>query len=616
MNEVLVGDIETNGLLDKVDLKLHMVQIGTLAGEDATVYGDHDLCDAPLKEGLERLRDCEKAYFHNGLDFDYRALVRLAPGTLRREQLVDTLIMARMAFPHRHRHSLESFGADSGSYKSTYDGDYSEITQDFVDYSRQDIHAGRALARLLIKELQGQDEAIAVEHAVAWWIRKQEATGFHLDVEKAERLYLDLLATKQETERDLKALFPSRWVSRGSVISRANNSKFGYTKGSEFTRVEWEEFEPGSRVKAANRLVDAGWKPKKFNARGPELDDDVLEALSLRYPAAAKLRTYYEVEKQVAEIGGNNGWLKKVTPAGTVHGRVNTVGAYTIRMSHSGPNMAKIPKADGFRDCWIPRPGWWLVGCDGEGIQARGMAHYLHTWDGGNYTKIITTGSKDDRTDIHSLNASAIEREAGWPKDMGWGDRRDTSKNCNYAIYFGAQDPRLGQTYKDGVIRAGLKPPRVPNRELGTAIRRGISHNMIGLFTPTKTRSRSLVGLVEETFEKQGFIRGLDGRKLFPPSKRNALVTLIQSFEAIVMKHALVIWADEVAPGLHLEYGRDWEMVANVHDEIQFQCPTEDLAKRVGEAFGNCITMAGERLGSKCPLAGSWAVGKNWHETH
>lgn len=619
MGEFLIADCETDGFLDKMT-KLHMIQLGSIDDPtDNVVYGDHPLCDRPLAEGVDRLRAADRLYFHNGIRFDRPAIERFHPGAVPREKLWDTLIMSQLAFPKRFQHSLKSWGLDLHVQKDEYTGDYQEITQDFVDYARQDIITGRAMTKHLLDHipLPESEEALRTEFSAAYWVWVQEQTGFHLDVAGAEKLYWGLVAKKRDLEAKLRAEFPPRWKSLGLQVSWATNSKFGYTKGSEWTRVVWDEFEPSNRIKAAERLVELGWKPKEFNQRGPVMDDEVLEVLSTRFPAAALMREYFGAEKQAAEIGGDGGWLKNLDDQGRVHGRVRSLGAYTQRMAHSQPNMAKIPKAPGFRDLWIARPGWWLVGCDGEGIQARGMAHYLHPWDGGHYARIIDQGRKEDRSDIHSLNVAGIEKEVGWPAEMAFGHQRDTAKNCNYAVYFGAQDPRLGATYKAGIMNyAGLRPPRVPNRELGGAIRRGISHNMRGLFFPTPNRSKSLSELVEETTKKRKWLKGLDGRRLHPPSPRLALVTLIQSFEAIVMKTALRIWADEMAPKAGLEYGVHWEMVANVHDEIQFQCPTERMARHVGRRFAHCIWLAGRRLGALCPLKGDFTVGRNWHETH
>lgn len=625
MGEHLVCDTETDNLLDAVT-KLHMIQVGTLDGEDVTIYADGlDYAEIerarggvmvggteltltcpirPLSEGIARLRAADVLYFHNGIGYDQVISDRFLEGVVTRGKLWDTLIMARL-LTRELQNSLEAWGRRLGVHKGDFNGPWDRCTAEMLAYSQQDIPAGRALTRHLLALAPGAERALATEHAVAYWMRRQEETGFTLDEVGCRDLHIELQAKLRGLETKLRVAFPPRWTNAGLVIPKASNGPRGVTKGVPYTRVLWEEFSPASRQAIAGRLQEAGWKPREFTPGGaPTVDEETLMALAGKFPAAALLADYFDTGKQAAFVGSWLGFARK----GKVHGRINTLGAYTQRMSHSKPNMAQIPKAGPYRALWLPRKGWVLVGVDGEGIQARVMAHYLAGWDGGRYGDIIVNGSKDagPPTDIHSLNAQAISKL--FPEAMGTKARRDTAKNLNYAIYFGAQDARLGQTIKDGCISyAKLAPPKVPNRELGAAARRGLETNMNGL--------SALSALVETTFEKRKFLKGADGRKLFPPNKRNALVTLIQAGEAVIMKTSLVIFCDETVPAKGWVYDLDFALVANVHDEVQIETRPE-IADAVGKAFADAITEAGTRLGLKCPQAGSVSIGKNWHETH
>ncbi len=626
MPETLVADTETDGLLDTVT-KLHMIQLGTLAGEDVTIYCDSAgageieraregvmlgkkdpvpltlTCPIrPLREGLERLEAAEMSYWHNGLSYDLEIIERFGGGVLKRSKMRDTMVMARL-LTREFDNRLEAWGRRLGCHKGDFNGPYDTVTAEFLAYSQQDIPAGRALVRHLLKLLPGGEQALETEQAVAYWISRQERTGFHLNEPEAVKLHIELQGAKRDMERQMRATFPSRWIKVGDYIPKVNSPKFGYTKGVPLTRIEWEEFTPTNRQMFVRRLMDRGWKPTTFSAGGaPKLDEDVLGSLAKRFPEAAVLARYLDVQKQADFVGQ---WLAAARD-GKVHGRVNSIGAYTQRMSHQKPNMAQIPKTGPYRSLWLPRPGWTLVGCDGAAIQARVLAHYLHSWDGGKFGRIISEGRSEDQSDIHSLNVKACDRL--FPAEMSFKHRRDTMKNCFYAIFFGAQDPRLGQTVKDGCMGyAKLRPPSVPNRELGAAVRRGLEVNLGGLSQCTK--------LVEETFERRKFLMGLDGRKLFPPSKRNALVTIIQAGEAVIMKAALVDFADRVMPAAGWEYDRDWAFVANVHDEVQIEARSE-IAKTVGECFADSIRIAAAALGCKVPFAGEAKTGANWAETH
>ena len=56
-------------------------------------------------------------------------------------------------------------------------------------------------------------------------------------------------------------------------------------------------------------------------------------------------------------------------------------------------------------------------------------------------------------------------------------------------------------------------------------------------------------------------------------------------------------------------------VIANVHDEFQFEVP-EALAEVTGQAAKNSIIEAGVFFKLRCPLDGEYKYGRNWKETH
>lgn len=142
----------------------------------------------------------------------------------------------------------------------------------------------------------------------------------------------------------------------------------------------------------------------------------------------------------------------------------------------------------------------------------------------------------------------------------------------------------------------------------------------------------ALAGLIKDldaAFERNGSVRGLDGRRLFigatmdknklpkrvwKRSLHKALNTLLQSAGAIVMKKALVILDGDIqAKGL--VPGKDYEFVINCHDEWQIEC-LEKHAEFIAETAKRAITKAGEAFKMRCPLAGEAKIGNSWAETH
>jgi DNA polymerase I-like protein with 3'-5' exonuclease and polymerase domains len=115
---------------------------------------------------------------------------------------------------------------------------------------------------------------------------------------------------------------------------------------------------------------------------------------------------------------------------------------------------------------------------------------------------------------------------------------------------------------------------------------------------------------VARLYAKEGWLQGLDGRKLLVRAEHSALNTLLQGAGAIVMKQAVVV--------LHKKLRKskiDFKMVANVHDEWQIEVE-EQRAEEAGILGKEAIKEAGIILNMRCPLDGEYKVGNSWKETH
>ncbi len=291
---------------------------------------------------------------------------------------------------------------------------------------------------------------------------------------------------------------------------------------------------------------------------------------------AELIKEYLMLQKRVAQV---ESWMDAVGKDGRVHGKVITNGAVTGRMTHSSPNMAQIPNAGSpygkeCRQCWTVEDGNVLVGCDASGLELRMLAHYMKDE---NYVKTVTEGSSKDGTDVHTIN----QRAAGL-------ETRDQAKTFIYAFLYGAGPEKIGS------IVGGS---RVQGQRLIDRFLKG---------TPSLQRLRAVV----QRYAEEGYVPGLDGRKIWVRSEHAALNSLLQGAGAIIMKKALVIFMKRAR---ELDLGV--KMVANVHDEWQFECP--DWAARIaGETARRAIIDAGIEYNLRCPLDGEYKIGRNWRETH
>ena len=109
---------------------------------------------------------------------------------------------------------------------------------------------------------------------------------------------------------------------------------------------------------------------------------------------------------------------------------------------------------------------------------------------------------------------------------------------------------------------------------------------------------------------KRGYLKGLDGRKIFIRNDYAALNSLLQGGGAILMKRALAM-----LNALIKLQTLDARFVANIHDEWQIEV-REDLADFVGQLAVDCIQTAGNYYELRCPMDGEYKIGGNWSETH
>ncbi|TCR92597.1 DNA polymerase family A [Rhizobium sp. BK376] len=537
------------------------------------------------------------------------------------------------------RHNLESWGYRLGHWKGDYGkekekegralglkGDeltyfvWGRWSPEMQDYCGQDVEVTFALLRKLRKK-DFSFQSVQIEHDVQRIISRQEAHGWAFDEEAAYRLYGMLRGAQAEIEDKLAGIF-APWFRPDGVVTPAadrrvkredlgvtiTERRFSEATGKElkpyvgpvresysteapYTKIKMKPFNPGSRQDIANRLQKLyGWRPSEFTNDGqPKVDDEVLS--KLKYPAAPLLTEYLQIAKLTGMLSeGKEAWLKAVRN-GRIHGRVNTMGTVTSRMTHQKPNMAQVPsgKVKWGHECralFTANKGQVLVGCDADALELRCLAGYMARWDKGAYIKTILEGRKEDGTDMHTLNAKAL------------GCSRDTAKTWIYAMLYGSGDYNLG-------FVLGVRGSAEKIAAAGRAAR----NKLMKAFPALK----KLVDACKEK-AKVGKLRGLDGRYVPIRSAHSALNTLLQSAGAIIMKLALVI-ADRELQEAGFVPLVDYEWVGNIHDETQASV-RPDRADEFGTIMANAIAKAGEQLNFKCPLKGNYDIGQNWGETH
>jgi DNA polymerase I-like protein with 3'-5' exonuclease and polymerase domains len=551
----IILDIETNLAHDKI----WCVVTRDIDTGEVQTYKDSYGFGWDLQDDLAK---ATSIIAHNGIFFDFPVLKRVWGVTVKKSQVVDTLVLSRLYNPSlEDGHSLAAWGQRLGFAKGDFTDFDNGLTDEMLEYCIQDTLVTQKLYEHLTQEMKHgySKESIKLEHEVAIIIAEQERNGFKLNEAAALQL-LSVLKTKLDAiQVEMATIFPDK-VTSGRTHK---------TSGKPLKDII-EPFNPGSRQQIAERLQEKGWKPTKRTEKGSVIvDEAVLETLD--FPEAKTLAEYMMLQKRIAQI---DSWLEAIGSDGRVHGRVITNGAVTGRMTHMKPNMAQVPNSGSpygheCRDLWTVDKGYKLVGIDASGLELRMLAHYMND---NVYTHEVVSG------DIHTANQTAAGLQT-----------RNQAKTFIYAFLYGAGSAKIGSVV-GGSAKEGQK--------------------LIDSFLRNTPKLKALREKVARIYAKEGWLPGLDGRKLLVRAEHSALNTLLQGAGAIVMKQAVVI--------LHKKLRQskiDFKIVANVHDEWQIEVE-ESRAEEAGQLGKQAIKEAGVVLNMRCPLDGEYKVGNSWKETH
>lgn len=530
----------------------------------------------------DRLGNPQRIVMHNGLGFDVPVLERLWGIDFTGHEIVDTLVLSRLYNPSLEGgHSLRAWGERLGFPKGDHE-DWTKLSDEMVSYCKQDVEVTEKLYLRLTEELSpfGTD-SIILEHEVQKAIVEQQQNGWMLDERKSMHLLSELTERRREIEDEVRQRFiplpvPGREVvpkvTKTGARAKTGLKAFGDSYrdvGGTFTQVTFPEFNLGSRKQIGTYLQRFGWKPLELTPSGqPKVDETILRQVNI--PEAQLIADYLLVQKRIAQV---ESWVDAVESDGRVHGRVNAIGAITGRMTHNSPNMAQVPAVYSqygkeCREVWRVEEGHSLVGVDAAGLELRMLAHYMGDPE---YTEQILTG------DIHTHNQEA----AGLAK-------RDQAKTFIYAFLYGAGDATIG-----AIVGGGAKA--------GSALKEKFLSSLPALDS-LRERVERAVG--------RGYLRGLDGRRVWVRSSHAGLNTLLQSAGAIVMKRALAIFRQYSE-----KWGLEYKLLGSIHDEYQLEAPTA-YADQVGYLMVECIKAAGLYYKMRCPLDGEYKIGLNWAETH
>lgn len=588
---------------------------------------------------------------HNILSYDIPNINRLVGVALDPRACIDTLVVSKVVeYKREGGHGLKAWGKTLGHEKPEIDN-WDVFSEKMIGRCEDDTEINLRLFRYLEKYINSSlwQPALRTEHDTVLELEEAHRNGFWFNRAKAQELYEEINTVLFPLEEELKSIFPKksrviREVTPEYTSKETLNQKdFRFLKtpkeysvnlsdfnGGPFSLFEWEEFNPGSPKQRIERLWEAGWKPTDktkghkdflksrsedparlahFEIYGWTTSEENLATLPDTAPEGArKLVQWLLLSSRIRRL---DEWFAAYQRGSNrIHGRIDHIGAWTQRCSHSAPNMGNIPKfdakqphktpySDRMRALWGVPDDRYLIGVDAEDIQLRVLAHYMDDKD---FTHGVTSGDEASGTDPHTLNWRALGEAC---------KSRNDAKTFIYAWLLGAGVAKVAEILGCSREEAQQSVENFLDRYQGL-------------------RYTKEVTIVRDA--QNGYFQGFDGRFVRAKGDNQGmreyymLGGYLQNGEAVIMKTAMCRWTAK----LRRERVPFW-LVNFVHDEWQTETVKDlDTAMYIAKTQAEAIRQVAEDFGLKCPFAGSvfskngptvidgkkWAIGQNWLETH
>ena len=331
-------------------------------------------------------------------------------------------------------------------------------------------------------------------------------------------------------------------------------------------------------------------KAKKTKTGQYSTTEEILEKLRSRHPIVGKILDQRGIRKLLSTY--INALPELINPkTGKIHTSFNQTVTATGRLSSSNPNLQNIPIRDNegreIRRAFVPDPGCLFFSADYSQIELRIMAHLS-----GDPHMI---GAFREGSDIHAATAAKIYKV---PIDEVTADMRRKAKTANFGIIYGISVFGLAER---------LNIPRSEAKEL------------IDGYFESYPQIKEYMNKSIEVAREKGYVKTICGRKRMLPdihshnsvvrgyAERNAINAPIQGSAADIIKIAMIRIARRFE-----EEGLKSRMILQVHDELNFNVPTDEL-ERVQEIVRHEMENA---YPLQVPLVADYGTGHNWLEAH
>lgn len=491
----------------------------------------------------------------HGLDFDTMlASYALDPG--RRSHGLDVLALEFL------EHSVMSYTDLCGKGKSAIPFDQCPVDA-ARDYACEDADMVLRLREIFEPQLDSSEVRPLLENVeipLVCVLAEIEWTGITIDVSWFRSL-------KERFRREREAVEKQIYVSAGIEFNINSNPQL---REILFTRLGLPILKktttgPSTDASVLQELADAG---------------HALPGLLMEYRELAKLESTY-LDALPAMVNPNTGRL---------HTSFNQTVAATGRLSSSDPNLQNIPiRRELGRDIrrgFVPRTGWTLLAADYSQIELRLLAHLSADPA---FVEAFNAGG-----DIHRQTAAIIFDVS---VDEVTTEMRGRAKTINFATIYGQGAHALSRQLKiehseaKSFIQKYFERFRGIRAYLDSSVEFAREH---GYVTTIFGRRRYIPELRERNFNIRAF------------GERTAANSPIQGSAADLIKIAMIRIDHALRSG-----GHDAKMLLQVHDELVFETPPDELTALealVKREMENAAQLS-------VPLVVDIGTGANWLDT-
>lgn len=485
--------------------------------------------------------------------------------------LLDTMIASYLLNPNKPNHSLEEVSFEYLSYrKKTFmevlkkRGSFAEVPlEEAVSYACTDAGLALELKKVLFAELREhnlEELYFSIEMPLIPVLAGMERTGVRIDPDK-------LAGISKELEREIEGITRRIYFLAG------------------------EEFNINSPKQLGRILFHSlGLQPGKKTKTGYSTEMSVLEELADTHELPREVLAYRSLAKlQTTYIDVLPTLINKKT--GRIHTSFNQTVTSTGRLSSSEPNLQNIPVKGEWgkriRETFIADKGHLLLSADYSQVELRVLAHLSK--DPG----LIDAFRKD--LDIHSRTAAEI---FGIPIEKVTPDIRRVAKTVNFGVIYGISPFGLSETL---------------------SISGNDARKYIEQYFQRHPGVREYIDRSIEDARNKGYVSTLFGRKRSIPEILSRNMTVRQQGERLAMNSPIQGSAADIIKIAMINIARRLrentlkaKMILQVHDELLFEFPPEEL-----QALTGIVRMEMEgAITLSVPLKVEIHSGHNWAEAH